>query len=186
MIETSNILRNSDARSLVIMDEVGRGTSTQDGLAIAQAVCETLLEQIGCRVLFATHYHELLRIEHAALQQLHMKVAHGSDGIVFLRELAPGGSDRSFGTDVARLACLPSDVVARAEQLLAQLRNGTTPLPAAAVPTEAPRRTAQGLLFDDVDPLRETILAIQPDELTPRQAHELLYRLRAEAQKPIG
>ena len=185
MIETSNILRNADARSLVIMDEVGRGTGTQDGLAIARAVCETLLERIGCRTLFATHYHELLQIEHAALQQLHMKVAHGSEGIVFLRELAPGGSDRSFGTDVARLAGLPRDVVARAEQLLVQLRNGTTP-PPATVPVEAPGRAAQGLLFDEVDPLREAILAIDPDELTPRQAHELLYRLRTEAQKPIG
>lgn len=185
MIETSNILRNAGARSLVIMDEVGRGTSTQDGLAIAWAVCETLLDHIACRTLFATHYHELLQIEHSALQQLHMKVAHGPSGIVFLRELAHGGSDRSFGTDVARLAGLPPEVVARAEQLLAQLRSGTesqTVLPRAELLPEA----SQGLLFAEADPLRETILAVNPDELTPRQAHELLYELRARAQTTNG
>ena len=119
MNETSNILRNATSRSLVIMDEVGRGTSTHDGLSIAWAVCEHLIDTNKARTLFATHYHELATIRHEAFQSLGMAVEHSGDTIYFLKRLVPGGADHSYGIDVARLAGLPDTVILRARDLSA-------------------------------------------------------------------
>jgi DNA mismatch repair protein MutS len=127
MNETSNILRNATDRSLVIMDEVGRGTSTHDGLAIAWAVTEYLLNDARCRTLFATHYHELASLRHPGFAALGMAVEHSATSLVFLKKLRPGGGDRSYGVDVARMAGLPETVVDRARTILAGLEGGSFP-----------------------------------------------------------
>ncbi|MFO8065335.1 MAG: DNA mismatch repair protein MutS [Spirochaetia bacterium] len=119
MNETANILRNASRHSLIIMDEVGRGTSTNDGLAIAQAVTEYLLEVIGARTLFATHYHELTSLEHERLVNLSMRIAEEGGRIVFLKKVAEGPSNNSYGIHVARLAGLPDEVLERAQTVLA-------------------------------------------------------------------
>lgn len=127
MNETSNILRNATDRSLVIMDEVGRGTSTHDGLAIAWSVTEYLLDHARCRTLFATHYHELASLRHPSFASLGMAVEHSATSLVFLKKLRPGGGDRSYGVDVARMAGLPDTVVERARVILAELEGGAVP-----------------------------------------------------------
>jgi DNA mismatch repair protein MutS len=118
MSETAYILNTATERSLVIMDEVGRGTGTQDGLAIAWAVCEYLLNRVKCRTLFATHYHELSALEHPRLAQFSMAVDDTGGEIVFLRRLRPGPAASSYGIHVARLAGLPDAVLERAQIIM--------------------------------------------------------------------
>lgn len=187
MVETAAILRQSTERSLVILDEVGRGTSTYDGLAIAWAVLESVHDALKCRCLFATHYHELTRLS-ARLQHLALhtvKVREWKGDLVFLHELTPGAADRSYGLAVARLAGLPKPVIARAGEVLSKLEAGKArtgglaaslddlPLFAAAAAETAPAS----------DPLRERLSAIRPDELTPRAALDLLYELKTLAEE---
>lgn len=182
MVETAAILAQATADSFVILDEVGRGTSTYDGLAIAWAVVEAIHEQSKCRCLFATHYHELTRLAEtlSALSLHHVRAREWKGDLVLLHEVAEGPADRSYGLAVARLAGLPPPVVARAKAVLAKLEAGKAKtggiaaglddLPlfaAAAVPEEAPR-----------DPLRDVLDAIDPDALSPREALEALYRLK--------
>src|SRR5258708_17181333 len=124
MQETAHILRHATARSLVLLDEIGRGTATFDGLSIAWAVAEHLARDgAGPKTLFATHYHELtdLAADHPGVGNLHVSAREWQDGAVFLRNIEPGGSDRSFGVPVARLAGLPAPVVVRAQEILANL-----------------------------------------------------------------
>ncbi len=123
MTEAANILNNATARSLVILDEIGRGTSTYDGLSLAWAITEFLHDRVGCRALFATHYHELARLAErlAGLRNVNVRVQEGADGIVFLHKIAPGSADRSYGIHVARLAGVPREVLERAEKVLADL-----------------------------------------------------------------
>jgi DNA mismatch repair protein MutS len=226
MVETANILNNATRRSLVVLDEVGRGTSTFDGVSIAWAITEHLADRVRARTLFATHYHEL-----TALAETHPRVANVSVAarewqgeVVFLRKLTPGGASRSFGVEVARLAGLPAEVVARARAILATLegngagaeahgdgprpvspgvgispqlalfqrgqqqrnpdrvphlpRSGSggqsPPAPTRSAPARAPAAPA--------DPRLEEILAtlrrIDPDDLSPRAAWDLLSELR--------
>jgi DNA mismatch repair protein MutS len=192
MNETSNILRNATEHSIVIMDEVGRGTSTHDGLSIAWAVCEYLLDHTRSRTLFATHYHELTRIEHVSFRALSMAVEHSGEQIYFLKRLGPGGDDRSYGVDVARLAGLPEQVIRRARDLLAHFEShGTAGAAAEAVggrkpaspPSAAPpaphREHAQDELFSPGDLLLDEIRGTSPDELSPRAALDLVYRWHA-------
>jgi len=184
MNETSNILRNAGPRSLVIMDEVGRGTGTHDGLAIAWATIEFILERVASRTLFATHYHELTQIEHADFMNLSMAVEHEPE-IVFLKRLVAGAEDRSYGIDVARLAGMPNEVVFRARALLESFQTDgpVTPVQvSASVPVNG-NRTIPGVfpqqeLFPANEIVAAEIRAINPDELTPRGALDLLYRLR--------
>lgn len=122
MNETANILHSATTQSLVIMDEVGRGTGTNDGLSIAWAVCEELLDRIRCRTLFATHYHELSRIEHPRLANRSMEVLEEDGKILFLRKLREGSTEESYGLFVAQLAGLPERVLARAAQIMERLR----------------------------------------------------------------
>jgi DNA mismatch repair protein MutS len=128
MVETSAILAECTPRSLVILDEIGRGTSTYDGLAIAQAVLEYIHDDLGHRAktIFATHYHELtvLADTRPHVQNLRMEVIEEAGRVVFLRRVVPGGADRSYGIHVAELAGLPGGVVKRARQLLKQLESG--------------------------------------------------------------
>ena len=126
MVETAAILNQATARSLVILDEIGRGTATFDGLSIAWATLEHLHDVNKCRALFATHYHELgaLKERLAALAPYTMRVKEWQNEVVFLHEVAPGAADRSYGIHVAQLAGLPAAVVARAEEVLAALEKG--------------------------------------------------------------
>jgi DNA mismatch repair protein MutS len=126
MAEAANILNNATARSLVILDEIGRGTSTYDGVSLAGAITEYLHDRVGCRALFATHYHELARLADRldGLRNYNAEVQEGPDDIVFLHRLAPGSADKSYGIHVARLAGVPREVLDRAEQMLAELEGG--------------------------------------------------------------
>ncbi|HEY9841140.1 MAG TPA: hypothetical protein V6D23_11840, partial [Candidatus Obscuribacterales bacterium] len=120
MMETSNILHHASHRSLILLDEIGRGTSTFDGVSIAWSVSEYIANEIGARTLFATHYHELNRLSDNApgVQNYQVSVQENPDGIVFLHKVVPGGADRSYGIEVARLAGLPPKVLVRARELL--------------------------------------------------------------------
>ena len=189
MNETSNILRNATDESLIIMDEVGRGTSTHDGLAIAWAVTEHLLNTTGGRTLFATHYHELATLTHPAFRSLGMAVEHSGERIVFLKKLRAGAGDRSYGVDVARMAGLPDDVIARARTILADLE-AHRPLPeptsAAAAPgmdaephAETEETAPAGELFPPEDFVRAEIATVDPDGLSPRDALQLVYRWKS-------
>ena len=121
MTETAVILNTATARSLIVLDEIGRGTSTYDGLALAWAVVEHIHEKIRAKTLFATHYHELTELEQQfdGIRNLHVSVKEAGDQILFLRKVEPGAADRSYGIEVARLAALPLSVIERAQQILA-------------------------------------------------------------------
>ena len=183
MIETAAILAQATERSFVILDEVGRGTSTYDGLALAWAVVEAVHDVNQCRCLFATHYHELTRLAERldALSLHHVRAREWQGDLVLLHELAKGPADRSYGLAVARLAGLPPPVIARAKAVLGKLEAGKAqtggiaaglddlPLFAATIAAE-PEPTR--------DPLRERLDSIDADTLTPREALDLVYELK--------
>jgi DNA mismatch repair protein MutS len=184
MVETAAILAQASPRSLVILDEIGRGTSTYDGLAIAWAVVEAMHDEVRCRTLFATHYHELTRLagRFDALSLHHVRAREWKGDLVLLHEVVDGAADRSYGIAVAKLAGLPPAVVARARSVLAKLEAGRDatggiaaglddlPLFAAAEPESAP------------DPVLAALEQIQPDRLTPREALDALYELKRLAE----
>ncbi|MGH6872523.1 MAG: DNA mismatch repair protein MutS [Rhizomicrobium sp.] len=184
MVETAAILNQATGRSLVILDEIGRGTATFDGLAIAWAAVEHLHEANKSRALFATHYHEMTALAGrlASLACVTMRVSEWKDTIVFLHEVVPGAADRSYGIHVAKLAGLPAAVIARAEAVLRALdegREGHKPLAriddlplfaASPLAQSAPRASA----------VEDRLRALSPDALSPREALELLYALKAK------
>lgn len=171
MNEAAFILRQASPRSLVIMDEVGRGTSTQDGLAIARAILEHLVGVTNARCLFATHFHELS--EGAGFTNLSMSVEELEGRVHFLRKVVEGPSGNSYGIHVAQLAGLPESVIARARECLA----GSTP--ARSTPSEkTPPQGGQRDLFGPGDTLLLEIQSLDPDKLTPRKALEILYGLK--------
>ncbi|KPF76621.1 DNA mismatch repair protein MutS [alpha proteobacterium AAP81b] len=179
MVETAAILSGATDRSLVILDEVGRGTSTYDGLAIAWAVLEAVHDDLKCRCLFATHYHELvaLKARLRSLATVTVKVREWQGELVFLHEVAPGAADRSYGLAVARLAGVPAPVIARARSVLTRLeanRDKTGGL--AAGLTDLPLFTAAAPASD---PLRDRLATIDPDAVSPREALDLLAELKA-------
>jgi DNA mismatch repair protein MutS len=187
MVETAGILNQGTERSLVILDEIGRGTATFDGLSIAWATIEYLHDLVRCRTLFATHYHELTalagRLSEVANVTIDVKEWH--DDIVFLHKVRHGAADRSYGIQVAKLAGLPRPVIDRASEVLRVLEktdrkaDGTAPgldeLPLFA----AARPTSFRPVSSDPSPLDRAIDALNPDELTPKSALEALYRLKA-------
>jgi DNA mismatch repair protein MutS len=186
MVETASILHNATERALVLLDEVGRGTSTFDGLAIAWAVTEELHERgRGAKVLFATHYHELTALASLLprVKNYHVAVKEWNDEIIFLHKVRPGGTDRSYGIQVARLAGLPAGVIARAREILAELsQSGRAPVSA-----EVPGRLENpqlGLFPSAPDPVLKELLALELSTLTPLQAlnllHEWQQRLRSQ------
>ena len=185
MTETANILRSATEKSLVIMDEVGRGTSTEDGLSIAWAVSEYLLNTLKCKTLFATHYHELTRMEHSALKLSCMAVSEKGGSVVFLRKVQDGASENSYGIHVAQLAGIPHSVIARANQILERLQTIAgerpvldAPLETAAVPAgqkTAPSLSAPGL-FSDEEMVLDEILSADPDNMTPLAALQMVSR----------
>jgi len=181
MAETASILHQASRCSLVLLDEIGRGTSTYDGLSIAWAVAEDLADRIRCRTMFATHYHELCELAETRPNVVNQSIAVSEWGeqVVFLRRLKEGGSSRSYGIQCARLAGLPEHVVERARGLLTRFEKhaprdqhnqlslfATLGPPADPEPPEAP------------DALREALAEVDPDEMSPREAQAALYRLR--------
>jgi DNA mismatch repair protein MutS len=185
MVETAAILAQASERSFVILDEVGRGTSTYDGLALAWAVAEAVHETNRCRCLFATHYHELSRLAETcdALSLHHVRAREWKGDLVLLHELAEGPADRSYGLAVARLAGVPAKVVGRAKAVLDKLEKGRAQTGGLAaglgdLPLFA---AAQAAREEACDVLREQIKGIDVDALSPREALEVLYELKREA-----
>ncbi|MGX7741404.1 DNA mismatch repair protein MutS [Rhodopseudomonas parapalustris] len=187
MVETAAILNQASERALVILDEIGRGTATFDGLSIAWAAIEHLHEQNRCRSLFATHYHELTALS-AKLPRLFnatVRVKEWRGEVVFLHEVLPGSADRSYGIQVAKLAGLPPSVVNRAKAVLAKLEANDRgqpkalidDLPLFAITARAP---AEGVIPSEADQLIEAVKALHPDEMTPREALDALYALKAK------
>lgn len=190
MTETARILNTATPRSLVILDEIGRGTSTYDGLSLAWAIVEHLHDQVGCRTLFATHYHELTDLASAlsGVVNLNVSVKEWEDQVVFLHKIVPGAADKSYGIHVARLAGVPRSVNERAKQILAQLE--AEHLDAEGRPkigaNRAKRRRGdiQLTLFAPMEhPLLDTIRETNVDRLTPLEALQLLHQWQAQLRK---
>jgi DNA mismatch repair protein MutS len=198
MRETAQILRHATARSLIVLDEIGRGTSTYDGVSIAWAVAEQIHDQIGAKTLFATHYHELaaLAAQHPRVRNVSVAAREWKGEVVFLRKLQAGGTSRSFGVEVAKLAGLPPAVIARARAILRTLEApgagaDTADLPRPVVPGAAEAGLGQLRLFapstgpaptrtpedEALQEILDRLRAVDPDELSPRAAHELLSEL---------
>ena len=181
MVETAAILAQAGPKSLVILDEIGRGTSTYDGLAIAWAVVEAMHDQVKSRTLFATHYHELTRLSGRldCLSLHHVRAREWKGDLVLLHEVADGAADRSYGIAVAKLAGLPLAVVARAKAVLAKLEAGRDATGGiAAGLDDLPLFAAAAEAVPAADPLADALAAIEPDSLTPRESLESLYRLK--------
>jgi DNA mismatch repair protein MutS len=187
MVETAAILNQAGERALVILDEIGRGTATFDGLSIAWAAVEYLHGHNRCRAIFATHFHEMTALSEK-LPRLHnvtMRVKEWEGDVVFLHEVGKGAADRSYGVQVARLAGLPEPVVERARTVLRQLEEGETSGKAARLVDDLPLFSVAARLAPErpkaTDALSGALAALHPDEMTPREALDALYRLKALA-----
>jgi DNA mismatch repair protein MutS len=189
MTEVSNILHAATSRSLVVLDEVGRGTATFDGLSIAWAITEYLHERVGARTLFATHYHELCELEGMlpGVKNFSMAVREKGDDIVFLRKLIRGGADRSYGIQVARLAGLPKEVVERSREILATLEEdeGERKQRREVATVKLRQKPQVQLTFFEQKqhPVVEELLGLNVMALTPMDALNLLYNLQAKAKE---
>ena len=185
MSETSAILHTASRKSLVLLDEIGRGTSTYDGISIAWAVSEHLHNSIGCKTIFATHYHELTQLADnlGAVRNYNVQVREIGDQVLFLHRLQPGGADRSYGIEVGRLAGLPAPVLSRARELLHLLE-------AEQIVPRSRRASTRGISADDQlalfaaanHPVVEKLKQLEPNTITPLQALETLARLVDEAK----
>jgi DNA mismatch repair protein MutS len=186
MVETAQILHHATPDSLVILDEVGRGTSTFDGMAIARAVVEFLhnRKEVSARTLFATHYHELTSLAGVLprVQNMHVGVHEEGAEVVFEHRILPGPSDRSYGIHVARLAGLPGAVVTRAEHLLVELEAAR---PGAGFQAQHPASQVQPSLFGGPSPVESEVARLDIDGMTPIEAIQKLYELRAAARAAL-
>ncbi len=184
MMETANILRAATTRSLVIMDEVGRGTSTEDGLAIARAVSEYLIDSIKCRTLFATHYHELTRMEHPSLKKLCLEISEQNGTVVFLRKVKEGITENSYGIHVAKLAGIPQSVIDRANVILSHIQATASEKPVLPEEKEIPSQKINSVsapgLFSDEEIIIAEILSADPDNMTPLDALKTISRWKKE------
>ncbi len=183
MNEVAFILANATPRSLIIYDEVGRGTSTFDGMSIARAVAEYTHKKIGARTLFATHYHELtsLESEHPGIVNYNIAAKKRGDGIVFLRKIVRGATDDSYGIEVAKLAGIPSEVVRHARKILADIEAGGKAAPATALPPAAAEPSLDlfgAVRSSEADEAAERIRAVDLNTLTPIEAMNLLFELK--------
>jgi DNA mismatch repair protein MutS len=189
MLETANILNHATERSLVILDEIGRGTSTYDGLAIARAIVEHIhnAPRLGCRTLFATHYHELTELEHILprVRCCRMDVLEDGERVVFLRRVVPGAADRSYGVHVAQLAGIPRAVVRRAQEILAELEGtprGETDraVTRAAMRADSPKldTSIQLTLFAPPNPALTALRDLDVESLSPLEAITRLFELK--------
>ncbi|MDB5543403.1 MAG: mismatch repair protein MutS [Hyphomicrobiales bacterium] len=192
MVETAAILNQATARSLVILDEIGRGTATFDGLSIAWATVEHLHDVNKSRALFATHFHELTQLSRKLprLTNLTVRVTEWNGDVIFLHEVVQGAADRSYGIQVAKLAGLPPAVVARSKALLAELEAGERSAPVQKMiddlPLFAPLLEPKAPIQPARDLLREALDVTDPDEMTPREALERLYEIKRIAGRPPG
>jgi DNA mismatch repair protein MutS len=188
MVETANILHHATRRSLVILDEIGRGTSTYDGLAIARAIVEYLHnnKRCGAKTLFATHYHELVELARTLprVRACNVAVTEEDGRVVFLRKIVPGGTDKSYGIHVAQLAGIPRQVVRRAEEVLEELeQKGDARMRRKAMRDHVMPEALQLSLFaGEPDPLIEELRALPIDELTPLEAISRLYELQRKVR----
>jgi DNA mismatch repair protein MutS len=172
MNETAYILHTATEKSLVIMDEVGRGTGTEDGLSIAWAVCEELLNNIKCRTLFATHFHELSRIDNPGMANRSMDVAEQDGEIIFLRKLREGPAANSYGLHVAALAGLPQSVLRRAGEIMTLLASNkvrSPALPAGYTGIVPPKNNTENKVL-------ESLSELEADKLSPLEALNLIHR----------
>jgi DNA mismatch repair protein MutS len=194
MTETARILNTATARSLVILDEIGRGTSTYDGISLAWSVVEYLHEHVGCRTLFATHYHELTDLAKSlsGVKNLNVAVREWQDEVIFLHKIIDGAADKSYGIHVARLAGVPREVVERSKDILAQLEEehldgeGRAKIARRAIEPRRPR--LQLTLFGPAEhPLLDELRQLELDNVTPLQAFQRLQQwqetLAREAKK---
>ena len=191
MVETASILNQATPRSLVILDEIGRGTSTYDGLSIARSVVEHIHNdpRLGCKTLFATHYHELTQ-QAATLPRLRnytVAVSEEEGQVVFLHRIVPGGADKSYGIHVAQLAGLPGSVIVRAWEVLRALEAPHSNSQDGASPTSARKSGSQQMpLFSEPSPLLEELSRIDVSNMTPLEAINKLYELQQKARAPDG
>jgi DNA mismatch repair protein MutS len=192
MLEMANILHHATPQSLVVLDEIGRGTSTYDGLAIARAIVEYVhnAPSLGCKTLFATHYHELTELADVLprVTNYRMDVLEDGERVVFLRKVVPGNADKSYGIHVARLAGIPKAVTRRAEEILADLeqheygsqnRSARRAAMQQPVPSAAP--TMQLTFFDAPSPVVERLQELEVESLTPLDAIRVLFELKKDA-----
>jgi len=186
MTETAAILHTATPRSLILLDEVGRGTATYDGLAIAWAAVEYLYARTRAKTLFATHYFELTELAEqlSGVKNYHVAVKETGSGIVFLRKVEPGAADRSYGIEVAKLAGLPDEVVRRAREVLAEHENAEAQVSAQLSGADSPvPRAAQLTIFTPLSqPVLEKLRELDPDRLTPLEALNLLAELKQQVQ----
>ncbi len=184
MIETANILNTATDRSLIVLDEIGRGTSTFDGISIAWSVAEHLHDHLRAKTLFATHYHELTelatKLEHA--KNVNVAVREWNGKVVFLYRIVDGGADHSYGIQVAKLAGLPNAVIGRAREILESLEAGNTdPL---GTPMQMYLFGSQPQSKNELSKVEQELETIDPDELSPREAHDFLYHLKHLKNRP--
>jgi len=182
MTEAANIVNNATANSLIILDEIGRGTSTYDGLSLAWAIAEHLTQATHARTLFATHYHELTELESLlpTVKNFNVLVREWHDQIIFLHKIAPGGTDKSYGIHVGRLAGLPRSVIARAGIILGELERGFSREVRSGELTD---RVAPPELFDAIDTtLIDELKHIDLNAVTPMQAMQILHDLQTRAK----
>ena len=186
MNEVAQILRYATKDSLIILDEVGRGTSTFDGMSIARAVMEFIHEKIKAKTLFATHYHQLIALEDVmnGVKNYSVAVKERGNDIVFLRRIVPGGTDRSYGVHVARLAGLPKKVIDRAEDILEEYDNCETACSVQITPRAEKETAPMGSLF--ASSLQQQILKMDVMAMTPIEALNALYKLQDEAKREGG
>jgi DNA mismatch repair protein MutS len=189
MVETANILNNATSKSLIILDEIGRGTSTYDGLSIAQSVAEYIHNhpRLGAKTLFATHYHELVELANFLPRVRNYNIAVSEEGgkVVFLRKIIPGGADKSYGIHVAQLAGLPRAVVHRAEEVLSELEsNGDVKVVPGVQPRSGHKTPREQLpLFGQKSPVMDEILKLDVSSMTPLEAITKLYELQRKAKE---
>jgi DNA mismatch repair protein MutS len=182
MTETANILNNATDRSLVILDEIGRGTSTLDGLSLAWAISEHIAAEVRCRTLFATHYHELtdLAQRFTGVRNLNVAVREWEDQVIFLHRIVEGGTDRSYGIHVARLAGVPAVVLKRARQLLGEL--AVQHVGQMRSPSSRNKRISDDqqltLFADPAKEVAQSIAGVNAEELTAEEALELVKELK--------
>jgi DNA mismatch repair protein MutS len=170
----------------VLLDEIGRGTSTYDGISIAWSVSEHLHDAVGCKTIFATHYHELTQLEDSlvAVRNYNVQVREAGDQVLFLHKLQPGGADRSYGIEVGRLAGLPPAVLVRAKELLKLLEAEQIVPPSGRASSPSPRAKDDQLgLFGSMShPIVDHLRTLEPNRMTPIEALEILARLTDEAK----
>ena len=179
MTEVADILKNATPRSLLILDEIGRGTSTFDGMAIARAVLEYAADRkrLGAKTLFATHYHELTDMEQTlpGVKNFNIAVKKRQGDMIFLRKIVPGAADDSYGIEVAKLAGIPDRVITRAREILKELESGA---PETAKPAAGPVSDQVSMLDMQSDELRRALEAVTVETLTPIEAMNVLYQLK--------